>query len=729
MRSLNRRKVFLCIAAVIFCMCLVLAGLTLRGYTHTVPITVGPYRKTVFILLIFFLAAALGFAFHPADSKSVSGTLLIGFSVFWFTGKMLLTVRFPENALLPVMDQWMPVPLAAFGAGAALWADCFLPVRENALRLNEKWQLVLALLLMVIVLLPALEGGFNWDDAFFSVEAQAMRVSGESIFKRVWQEIVDYARIGRINPFATFHFLVFYFIPDPRAYRLLLFVLTLLNAGLFYRFLKLWSGSGRTALLSLMIVPLCFQLRMYHDPLNSYYGLMQVMFCELMGALIFNLKWLKTGKKGSLFLSLLFFLMGLMSYEMFFPFTIFFFITALSCEKKLSAAIRKVIPYVFFAALIFSLSILLRTNITEETAYNGTTFGLNLPVILRTFAYQSGAAFPLRYRTAGYDAGIFGQTILWNEIFNTSLPVFIKSIRWEDLLACLIIAVIFWKTPKEKIEFSFWRLSFGLLLWLLPGLVISLSEKYQTVLRPGLPYIPIYFSYFGMGMTLYEIIALMGKRFDTHILGVFFCGIGCAMLLMEQQDNRRVTDMLNDIFYYPRKTGEAALQAGILGNTDGKTILSAVPFSLWEHGWDREPYQSKFYSLNARKLVNAVGVMDFIDGYRETNDAWVMPPGVELITYEGKPDFGFARSGRLRGTGFDFESNELANTMVTDVSYFLSSDTPKGTALFYKTKDGEWKFLDVDNYGWVLNKTEKGTLYKLEEKNSVFFDTIQIITK
>ena len=32
------------------------------------------------------------------------------------------------------------------------------------------------------------------------------------------------------------------------------------------------------------------------------------MFCELMGALIFNLKWLKTGKKGSLFLSLLFFL-------------------------------------------------------------------------------------------------------------------------------------------------------------------------------------------------------------------------------------------------------------------------------------------------------------------------------------------------------------------------------------------------------------------------------------
>ena len=710
-------------------MCLILAGLTLRGYTHMVPIIVGPYRKTLFILLIFFLTAALGFAFHSFEPKSVCGTLLIGSSVLWFMGKMLLTARYPENALLPLMDQWMPIPVAAFGAGAALWADCFLPVRENVLRLSEKWQLLFALLLMVIVLLPALEGGFNWDDAFFSVEAQAMRVSGESIFKRVWQEIVDYARIGRINPFATFHFLVFYFIPDPRVYRFLLFVLTLLNAGLFYRFLKLWSGSGRTALLSLMIVPLCFQFRMYHDPLNSYYGLMQVMFCELMGALIFNLKWLKTGKKGSLFMSLLFFLMGLMSYEMFFPFTVFFFITAFSCEKKFSSAVRKVIPYVLFAALIFCLSILFRTNITEETAYNGTTFGLDLPVILRTFAYQSGAAFPLRYRTAGNDAGIFGQTILWSEIFNTSLPAFIRSIRWEDLMACLIIAVILWKAPKEKKEFSVWRLMFGLLLWLLPGLVISLSEKYQTVLRPGLPYIPVYFSYFGMGMTLYEIIVLTGKRFDMRSFSVFLCGIGCAVLLMEQQDNRRVTEMLNDIFYYPRKTGEAALQAGILGNTAEKIVLSAVPFSLWEHGWDREPYQSKFYSLNARKPVSAVGAVDFIDRYREGNDTWVMPPGVELITYDGKPDFGFARSGRLRGTGFDFESNELANAMVTDVSYFISSDTPKGITLFYKTKDGEWKFLDVDNYGWVINKTEKGTLYKLEEKNSVFFDTIQIITK
>lgn len=106
-----------------------------------------------------------------------------------------------------------------------------------------------------------------------------------------------------------------------------------------------------------------------------------------------------------------------------------------------------------------------------------------------------------------------------------------------------------------------------------------------------------------------------------------------------------------------------------------------------------------------------------------------MPPDTELISYKGTASDGFAWSGRLRGTGFDFDSNELANTMVSDVSYFIRNDTPKGITLFYKTKGGEWKFLDVDNYGWVINKTEKGMLYKLEESDSVFFDTIRIINK
>ena len=726
MTAAGKKKIFLSAAALVFCALTVLAFLTLKDYAHRVPIIIGPFRSALFILLAFLLAAALGFAFGPVNKRTTAGTVCLAFSILWFTGKMLLSHKMPDSPLLPLMDQWMPVPLLCFGIGAFLWISVFLPEPDARSAVSEKWLFAAALLFVFIVLQPVLKGGFNWDDAFFSVKAQVMRTAGESIFKRVWVEVLDYVRIGRINPFATFHFLVFYFIPDPRAYRLLILVLSLLNAALFYRFIKLWGGNYQKALMVMLIIPLCFQFRFYHDPLNSYYGLMQVMFCELMGALILNIRWLREGKRSCLLFSLVFFTMGLMSYEMFFPLTVLFLVTALSVEKDLVKALKRTLPYILPAVILFALSLLLRTNITEETAYNGTTFSLDIPVIFRTFSYQSGAAFPLRYRLAGYDAAIFGETIPWKELFNTSLPVLIRSIQWQDLLACAIFSAVILSVRKERMEASPFFLLFGLLLWLLPGLVISLSEKYQNVLKPGLPYIPIYFSYFGMGLLLYETAAFLQSKMKGDLIRILVCGCGCAILLVTLQDNRHINDRLNEIFYYPRIAGEEALQAGILGEITDKTVISEEPFNLWEQGWAREPYQSDFYSLNARTNVSAIGYLDFAAAHEGPNNGWVMPENTSVIYYTGDQQGGFAKSGRLRGTGFDPESRELINTMVTDVYYFVSGEYQNGMVLLYKTKDHDWVSLSINEKGWLISKTENGALYKLEEKRSVFFDTITI---
>ena len=62
------------------------------------------------------------------------------------------------------------------------------------------------------------------------------------------------------------------------------------------------------------MLPLCIQFRIYHDPMTGYYGLMQMMFAELMISLIWLLKYLDGGKR-YLAGSLVFYLIGLMSYE------------------------------------------------------------------------------------------------------------------------------------------------------------------------------------------------------------------------------------------------------------------------------------------------------------------------------------------------------------------------------------------------------------------------------
>lgn len=724
MTDRTRKRVFLTIGGLILCVLIFLAVDTLKNYTHTVPIVVGPYREALFTVCVLLLAGCMGFAFKPFSGTTICGMICIAVPVLWFTAEKLLQYSAPESQWLVRMAHCLPLPLILFGVGAVLWIN-ELYAKLAARKISERMQLVLVLLLMFIILQPVLKGGFYWDDAFFSVEAQNMRLDGTSVWERVWKEIVDYVRIGRINPFATFHFLVFYYLPDVRFYKLMLVCLTLLNGWLFYRFLRLWRKDHGFAVSALLITLLCFQFRLYHDPLNSYYGLMQVMFCELMLALTAFLRWMREGKKGSLAVSLLFFAMGLMSYEMFFPLTALFLILAWAEEKHVGKAIRKALPWILIAVLIFGLSMILRRNITEETAYNGTTFSLDIPLLLRTFTTQVGAAFPLSYRNAGYDNGVMGTLIPWHEIFNTSLLVFLGSIQWQDLLGCFLLLLVLCELSEKEARFSEFGLFFGLLLWLLPGLVISLSSKYQQDLVPGLAYIPVLFSYFGMGIVLYELLALIGRGFKTRMLRLLLGGAGCMILLLTLQDNRHVSGMLDDWFLYPRKAGEGALQAGILGEHAAGTVISAVPYSLWEHGWLREPYQEKFYSLNARRPVNAVGAWDYVDGFREDQTVWETPAETMLVTYGGNEHGGFAKAGILNGTGFDFENHSLKTPMVSEVFVYVSGQNRTGVSLIYETRDAEWKQIPIGQ-AWLVNETAEGALYKIQERRPIMFDTIGI---
>ena len=728
MKTNIRKRIFLLIAAALLCAGLVFAADTLKAYDKTVPLVVGPYREAVFILLGLFFVISLVFAFRPVSGMTLSGAICIALSVLCFTGEKLLVYRAPDSLWLEKLSHWFPVPLILFGIGTALWVRAFSGKGTGKPVFTEKYQLLLVLLLMFIVLQPVLKGAFYWDDAFFSVEAQNMRLSGTSIWERVWKEIVDYVRIGRINPFATFHFLVFYYLPDVRLYKLMLVVLTLLDGYLFYRFLRLWTKEQKAAILALVTAVLCFQNRLYHDPLNSYYGLMQVMFAELMGALIFYIRWLRERKTGFAVLSLLCFAMGLMSYEMFFPLTALFLIPAWEQEKHPMKAIRRMIPWILLAVGLFALSMLLRRNITDETAYGGTTFSLDIPLILKTLATQIGSALPLSYRNAGYDTGMMGTLVQWHTIFNTSLAEFLRSIQWQDLLGCLILALLLRDFSTEQMWFSIFHLLFGFLLWLLPGLVISLSEKYQLDMVPGLAYIPILFSYFGMGLMLYELFALAERFLPFRSLRVVLCGAGWMILLLTMQDNRHISNMLDDIFLYPRKAGEDALQSGILDDFDSGTVLSAAPYSLWEHGWLREPYQEVFYSLNARRPLQAVGVWDYSESFAEEKPAWVTPSNMVLITYGGDAVGGFAKCGKLNGTGFDYEGRQLKDPMVSDVFVYLSGRNRDKASLIYETRDAEWKQIALKD-AWLIRETSDGALYKVQERRPILFDTIGIVSE
>ena len=325
--KIQRKSICAAAAAVIFIGIAGLAWNVLRGYAGSVPVVVGPYKQAAFILLGTAFCLAVGFSLRPFSKRTVVGSLLLALGVLWFTARMILGYRSPDSALVTALDRWMPFGLAMLGAGIALWIGALFPKLAELLPKGKKVRLALLLLLMFLVLQPVLRGGFYWDDAFYSVNIQVMRLRGESLFARVWEEIAWYAEAGRLRPFASFVIPVFYFFPNAFVYKLFLLILTLTGGVLFFRFLREWQGDERLALGGTAAVCLCFQLRLYHDALNSYFGYMQVLFIELILALHFFVKFLRNSRTAPLLGSLLFFVMGLMSYEMFFPLTALFLLS------------------------------------------------------------------------------------------------------------------------------------------------------------------------------------------------------------------------------------------------------------------------------------------------------------------------------------------------------------------------------------------------------------------
>ena len=74
------------------------------------------------------------------------------------------------------------------------------------------------------------------------------------------------------------------------------------------------------ARLGMLLIPLMLQTRAYQDPVSGFYCLMQVLTAELLFCAFFLSRWLRTGKGRELALSLLCFGLGLLTYEVCFPF-------------------------------------------------------------------------------------------------------------------------------------------------------------------------------------------------------------------------------------------------------------------------------------------------------------------------------------------------------------------------------------------------------------------------
>ncbi len=146
--------------------------------------------------------------------------------------------------------------------------------------------------------------------------------------------------------------------------------------------------------------------------------------------------------------------------------------------------------------LFFSTSIFLKYQMEFNMKYSGIQSNFELKPILYTYYYQAFASLPLMY--------LYKQKYIIINILNE-----IKN-HWIYLLTFLVVSYFFIKqifksfVENQKKGFLFF-LVLGLILWLFPPIIISISAKYQTELKLGRGYLPLYIQNFGLATIIYYL--------------------------------------------------------------------------------------------------------------------------------------------------------------------------------------------------------------------------------
>lgn len=496
---------------------------------------------------------------------------------------------------------------------------------------------IIILLINIINLLPVVESPYLGDDSWRESTLRGLTMlTNASWWEVLWETEKDFLKDGRWYPLVAYYFPVFYYL-DRFFYKLVVVFLVISNISLFGHFIWLVTSSRSFTLLAMMLPPLFFQFRYYHDPILSYYFLLQIELALLLTSVVFFLHFFRNSKRLFLFLSVLFFTASLLVYEASYGFCVLYGIIAFLHLGRLSRkqAFWSVIPFFSVAGVNVLIAIVLRLYFPSY--YEGIQINPNFFEWLTAFSKQAFSALPLSYFLS---TDAFSDPPLWNKAFITQLwamPAVWMLIWFLLSYWCLM------KRQSGSSEHVSGLMPIGLAFWLLPGVVVGFSTKYQEELRWGLGYLPVYISYFGvmtLGLSLLDRLfsILGGLRVNVRTTVLFLTTLGGGIVLgINSSNNRAVIQSYMDVELHPRLTIEKALKNRLLESvTNGSYLICGSPTRSWD--------SPSFYKMHSGLTLQVVKVRGFqMDG--------------ELGNIQPEEAFCGYRSKRLTGF-YDFRDGQ-----------------------------------------------------------------------
>jgi len=441
---------------------------------------------------------------------------------------------------------------------------------------------VAALILNLLFLLPLMKTPFLGDDSWCESTIRGfMELTNTSLGQLCWAVEKDYLKGGRWYPLVTYYYPLFYF-ASRETYKALVIGLILVNVMQLGVLVRSITRSQSMAIMAMLMPPLFFQLRLYHDPILSYYGLMQLETAFILGSLSCFLRYLLTEKRGWLWGSAALYGLNLLTYEAFYGVIVAYPLLAYyQWRKWISSKMAKaLIPFIGLAVVNVLVMMTLRSLYT--VSYEGNHLNLTAWTWGLTFAKEALGALPLSYFTT------FPETV--SAIFEALSPGALVFISVASVALYLWVCRWFKADRGAKVESE--RLStlalLGLTLWITPCIIISGAVKYQQELRWGLAYLPVYVSYFGVMMLAVAAIQSLSQLITQHLRLRSVVSIASAALLvcvftLNCATNLYVIDAYRTAELRPRLLVETAMKNGLFRSMpQGSYLICGLPVRPWD---------------------------------------------------------------------------------------------------------------------------------------------------
>lgn len=524
-----------------------------------------------------------------------------------------------------------------------------------------------------------------------------MSLTGSDFWDISWGSLKDYIQDGRWYPLVIFYYLVFYHL-DLFQYKLGVIALTILNLLLMGFLTQILAKRKNTLFLVLLLSPVFFQIRFYHDPILSYYYLMQLEFLLIQLSLISFIKAIRENSVFYLSLSVMTYLATLLIYEAFYPFVLIYALVAYVelNPKQPRDILSWSLP--FMAVALFNLGIALAIRMYFRTSYAGTTVSFDVLALSQTFLKQLFCAIPFSYiLTTG------GNFIGLGEINGVLIfSIVLLAATWT--CACMLSWKFFFRNQSHEARLNLKSsIVLGVTLFVLPAIVVSMAAKYQTELKWGIGYLPSYISAFGLLTILTAIILRLATPIQklsgplSHSILAGTCVVGVALISLNFLANSMVIRSYNLAEHYPREFIENALKKGFLRNVPEHSL---VAFGYPLHSWDNPAFY-KMHSGLTLQIVKPQGFdMDAqlgVISYRQAFDDYAAKSQGEGDFY----DFSIPQSSLKAFAGYSLEFNKAQGvTLNRKIQVKTANEVNQSFFLKYDSQSREFGYA-------VLGKIER----------------------